>query len=90
MFDNLIKSFLVLFEETLKSKDLLNYLKVSRLQSQLAEETKKVQKTQVDLTKTIVQTKMKYELKISQLQERIDRGVEEKRQLQLHLDEFKC
>lgn len=31
MFDNLIKSYMVLFEETLKSKELINYLKVTRL-----------------------------------------------------------
>jgi len=36
MFDSLIKSYMVLYEETLKSKELLNYLKVSRLQDQLA------------------------------------------------------
>lgn len=64
MFDHLIKSFLVLFEETLKSKDLLNYLKVSRLQSQLADETKRVQKTQAEMQKQLVESKLKYETKI--------------------------
>jgi len=31
MFDGLVKSFLILFEETLKSKELLNHLKVNNL-----------------------------------------------------------
>jgi hypothetical protein len=31
MVDQLIKSFLVLFEETFKSKDILNYLKIHQL-----------------------------------------------------------
>ena len=40
MFDGIIKSFMILFEETLKSKEKLSHMKVVKLEDQLVEKSK--------------------------------------------------
>jgi hypothetical protein len=46
------------------------------LQQLLADEEKKVKRTQEDLTRQILMTKMKYDMKITELESKIAKGIE--------------
>lgn len=51
LVDSFVKSYLVLFEETLKSKETLNKMERDKLQEKLREERAKNKKMQEDFSK---------------------------------------
>ena len=89
MFDNLLKSMLIVFQAVIKSRDSINEQRVVQFREDIEAGQLTLNKTHDDYRAQISALKKEHEKSLSELRGRIDRINEEKKVTQGTLDEYR-